>query len=178
MSSIFGGGPSGPSHEEMRAVAKANWQSLEAERGMITGKYHGLIARLAAGGGRVGGDSALADIYKQQYEKEIAELQKSQRYKDIGAYYNRMTRGMAGGFKGGKRVGVRGNGASKLGMEDWYKYQFGTEEQKAELQPQVDIYQKEIEQEAAERRKQRQTEFSSDFSNRPPSRATNPAFRS
>lgn len=160
MSSIFGGGSSGPSAEEQKAVAKANWQSVESERSMITGKYHGLIARLAAGGGRAGGDSALADIYRQQYEKEIGELQKSQRYKDIGAYYNRMTSKAGLGMKGGRRVGIQGDGATRLGMEDWYKYQFGTEEQKAKLQPQVDIYQKEIEQEAAERRKQRAQEQS------------------
>jgi hypothetical protein len=156
MGGLFGGGDSGPSAEELKAGAKANWQSLESERGSITGKYHGLLARLSAGGGRTGGDSALADIYKQQYQQEIGTLEKSQRYKDIGEYYNRQT-GKSGGLpsKGGGRVGIKGGGAGKLGMNDWYKYQFGTAEQKSELQPQVDIYQKEIDAAAEKRRQER-----------------------
>jgi len=157
MGGLFGGGDSGPSPEEQKLGAKANWQSVQSERGMITGKYHGLLARLSAGGGRVGGDSALGDIYKQQYQKEIGTLEKSQRYRDIGEYYNRQT-GRSGGLpsKGGGRAGIKGGGARKLGMEDWYKYQFGTAEEKGKLQPQVDIYQKEIDAAVEKRRKERE----------------------
>lgn len=154
MGGLFGGGDSGPSPEEQKLAAKANWQSVQSERGSITGKYHGLLARLSAGGGRTGGDSALADIYKQQYQQEIKTLEGSQRYKDIGGYYNKMT-GKSGGLpgKGGGRVGIKGGGASKLGMGDWYKYQFGTAEEKAGLQSQVDIYQAEIDKANEERRR-------------------------
>ncbi len=163
MGGLFGGGDKGPSAEEQKFAAKANWQSVQAERGSITGKYHGMLARLSAGGGRVGGDSALADIYKQQYQKEIGTLEKSQRYRDIGSYYNQQT-GKGGGMggKAGRRVGIKGGGASKLGMEDWYKYQFGSEKEQSELQPQVDVYQKEYEAELEARRKKKR-EQSDDY---------------
>lgn len=152
MGGLFGGGSKGPTAEEQKLTAKANWQSVQAERSSITGKYHGQLARLAAGGGKTSG--ALGDIYKQQYTKEIGTLQKSQRYKDIGEFYNKNT-GKGGGMggKGGRKTGIVGGGASKLGMEDWYKYQFGSEKEKGELQGQVDVYQKQYDTEQEERRK-------------------------
>lgn len=163
MGSFVGkGGSKGPSLQEQQAVAKANWQSYAAEKGSITRKFHGLVARLAAGGGQAG-DSKLRQIYEQQYQGEMSGLKKSQRYRDLGEYYNKMTSGTGLGFMGrfvGKKMGGKmAGGVSKLGMEDWYTFQYGSKKEKEELQPRVEELQVQWEQEEEtrqERMRQRQ----------------------